>query len=392
MISSERAKFNFMGMADRLRAHRSGLVDVLIALVLTASGLTDVLRSDTYRPVGPWIAAIALTSGALLFRRRAPVIVLAVVLLVQAIQHTASPLDDPAFQFFGIVVACFSLGARVRLAPSAGAVAGAVVFFGVFNLSRGTGWEDAIFGGVIFWAAWTVGLAIQLSQQRKKEAETRAVQLESEGEERVQAAVVDERARIARELHDSVAHGVSVMVLQVGAVRRNLREDQHSEREMLTKVEQAGREAVTELQVMLGLLREEDPDAATAARPGLARLDELVEQVRAAGLPVEVRVDGDVHPLPTRVDMSAYRILQEALTNVLKHAGDARALVHVHYNKTEIELEVIDNGRAQIDGEDAQVGHGLIGMQERATLFGGELETGPTPTGGFAVRARLPLQ
>lgn len=381
-----------MRIPELLRSHRRGLVDVLIALVIAGSGLVDVSRSDVYRPVGPWFGAIALTCGALLFRRRAPVAVLAVVMLAQAMQHTAAPTDDPPFQFFALMVTCFSLGAHVRLAPSAGAIAGAVVFFGVFNLSRGAGWDEAIFGGVMFWAAWTVGLAMQISQQRKKEAETRAVQLESEGEERIHAAVADERARIARELHDSVAHGVSVMVLQVGAVRLRLREDQHSEREMLTRVEQAGREAVTELQVMLGLLRAQDPSAAPAARPSLARLDELVEQVRAAGLPVELRVDGGVHPLPTRVDMSAYRILQEALTNVMKHAGPARAQVHVHYHATEIELQVIDDGRARSDGgDDDRVGHGLIGMQERVTLFGGELEAGPRPAGGFAVRARLPV-
>lgn len=384
-----------MRIAARFRAHDDspGLVDALIALAIAVTGTVDLAQSNIYRPVGQWVGALLLTSGALLFRRRAPVIVLAAVLLLQATVHTGEAADDPAFQFLATFLACFSVGAHVRLRVSVASIAGAVVFFAVYNLSRGADWESAVFGGVLFWMAWTIGLSLHFSQQRKEEAETRAVQLESEGAERVRAAVADERARIARELHDAVAHSVSVMVLQVGAVRRRLRDEQDSEREMLTRVEQTGREAVTELQRMLGLLRREEPDAGLAARPSLARLDELIEQVETAGLPVELRVDGEPHPLPTGVDVSAYRIVQEALTNVLKHAGRARAAVHVRYHPTEVELEVIDDGRGRSDGgEDQGLGHGLVGMRERVALFGGRLETGAMPTGGFAVRARLPVR
>ena len=384
-----------MRIAARFRSHddRPSLVDALIALAIAVIGAADLLPSDIYRPEGQWVGAIVLTSGALLFRRRAPVIVLAVVLLLQATVHTEQASDDPAFQFLATFVASFSVGAHVRLAASAASLAGAVVFFAVYNLSRGADWESAIFGGVLFWTAWTIGVALRLSEQRKREVETRALQLESEGEERVRTAVVDERARIARELHDAVAHSVSVMVLQVGAVRRRLRDDQRSEREMLTGVEQTGREAVTELQRMLGLLRQEDPDAGLAARPSLARLDELVEQVQATGLQVELHVDGEPHPLPAGIDVSAFRIVQEALTNVLKHSGRARAVVHVRYLTTEIELEVVDNGRGRsTGGADKEPGHGLVGMRERVALFGGRLEAEAMSTGGFAVRARLPLR
>jgi signal transduction histidine kinase len=379
-------------LLSRLR-RGTPIVDVLVALAIAVVGLSDVLQSDLYRPTGRWLGAILLTSAALLFSRRQPVIVLAVVLVSQAAVHVTEATDDPAFQFLATFAACFAVGAYARMEVSVGSLAGAVVFFAIYNLSRGADWDTAVFGGVLFWTGWTLGLALRISARRKNEAETRARRLEVEGEERTRAAVADERARIARELHDAVAHSVSVMVLQVGAVRRRLREEQHSEREMLSGVEQTGREAVAELQRMLGLLRHEDADAFLAARPSLTRLDELVEQVRSAGLPIEVTVEGETQPLPTGVDVSAYRIIQEALTNVMKHSGGGQATVHVRYNATEIELEVIDNGRggSRTDAVNG-VGHGLVGMRERVALFGGRLEAGPVSEGGFAVRARLPVR
>lgn len=385
-----------MRIAARFRNHddRPSLVDALIALAIATTGVVDLMQSDIYRPAGRWVGAVLLTSAALLFRRRAPAVVLAVVLVLQAAVHTGGASDDPAFQFLATFAACFSVGAHARRPISAASIAGAVVFFAVYNISRGADWESAIFGGVLFWAAWTIGLALQLSEQRKREVEARALQLESEGAERARAAVADERARIARELHDAVAHSVSVMVLQVGAVRRRLRAEQHPESDMLKGVEQIGRDAVTELQRMLGLLRQEERgESALAARPSLARLEELIEQVRTTGLPVELRVEGDPQPLPAGVDVSAYRIVQEALTNVLKHADQGQATVHVRYKPTEIELEVVDSGRGQADGGVVTgQGHGLIGMRERVALFGGRLEAGAMSTGGFAVRARLPLR
>lgn len=374
------------------RIERPSVIDAGIALAIAVAGAVDVFGSEVYRPQGLWIFAVVGTAGAILWRRRAPVIVLAAVLLLQAVAHLDRSVDDPAFQFLATFTACFSVGAYARLRSSIAALVVAIVFFAVFNLSRGADWGTAVFGGVLFWGAWAIGVALRYSEGRRRDVETKARHLELESAERTRVAIADERARIARELHDAVAHNVSVMVLQVGAVRRRLSDDQVSEREFLKGVEDAGREAVTELHRMLGLLRTDDSQAALAARPSLDRLDDLLEQVRSTGLVVDLTVQGDPRTLPAGIDVSAFRIVQEALTNVLKHAGGARATVRVVYGVSELELEIVDTGgsarRAEVGNGN---GHGLIGMQERVALFGGTLRADHDPSGGFAVRARLPL-
>jgi signal transduction histidine kinase len=182
---------------------------------------------------------------------------------------------------------------------------------------------------------------------------------------------------------------VSVMVVQSGAVRRLLRPDQERERNALVAVEGIGREALTEMRRLLEILREPEDAGALSPQPTLERVDALVEQVREAGLPVRLNVEGQVAPLPPGVDLCAFRIVQEALTNTIKHAGPAQAEVNVRYSGEDVEIEVSDNGQGLNGAGD--VGHGLLGMKERATLCGGTLETGDVPGGGFAVRARLPL-
>ncbi|MPZ68986.1 MAG: sensor histidine kinase [Actinobacteria bacterium] len=374
------------------RIERPSVIDAGIALAIAVAGAVDVFGSDVYRPRGLWVFAVIGTAGTILWRRRAPVIVLAAVLLLQAVAHLDRAVDDPAFQFFAIFTACFSVGAYARLRSSIAALVAAIVFFAVFNLSRGADWGTAAFGGVLFWGAWGIGIALRYSEGRRREVEAQAIHLEFESAERTRMAIADERARIARELHDAVAHNVSVMVLQVGAVRRRLSDDQVSEREFLKGVEDAGREAVTELHRMLGLLRTDDSEAALAARPSLDRLGDLLEQVRNTGLVVDLTVEGDPRSLPAGIDVSAFRIVQEALTNVLKHARGATATVRVVYGVSELELEIVDTGGSGRRGEVGNGnGHGLIGMQERVALFGGSLRADQDPSGGFAVRARLPL-
>jgi signal transduction histidine kinase len=201
--------------------------------------------------------------------------------------------------------------------------------------------------------------------------------------------VAEERGRIARELHDVVAHSVSVMVVQAQAGPRLLGEPEQA-RGAFRSIEASGREALVELRRLLGILRTGDEHLAIGPQPGLGSLQSLVEQMREAGLPVELRVEGEPLQLPPGVDLSAYRIVQEALTNTLKHAGQAEAEVVVRYGASELELEVVDNGSggaASVNGP----GHGLIGMRERVALYGGELVTGTRNSGGYAVRARLPL-
>ncbi|MGZ8740952.1 MAG: sensor histidine kinase, partial [Gaiellaceae bacterium] len=213
--------------------------------------------------------------------------------------------------------------------------------------------------------------------------------LESERADEARAAVAEERARIARELHDVVGHSVSVMTVQASGVRRLLRPDQQRERDALLIVERTGREALAEMRRMVGVLRRPEEGPVLAPQPSLEHLDRLVEQAREAGLPVELRVEGDAFQLPAGVDLTAYRLVQEGLTNALKHAGATRAEVVVNYSDCALEVVVSDDGRGV--GSDDGGGHGLVGMRERVSVYGGELDAGPRPEGGYRLRARLPL-
>jgi signal transduction histidine kinase len=204
-------------------------------------------------------------------------------------------------------------------------------------------------------------------------------------------AVVEERARIARELHDAIAHNVSMMVVQAGAERRVLDDEQSSTREVLENVEQIGRGALTEMRRLVGMLRSDEDDP-LAPQPGLRDLETLVAQVRDAGLPVALEVEGERRELPVGLELSAYRIVQEALTNALKHAGNAQASVRVRYGADSLELEIVDDGVGSTDARATGGGHGLVGMRERVALYGGRFEAARRPTGGFTVRALLPIR
>jgi signal transduction histidine kinase len=248
---------------------------------------------------------------------------------------------------------------------------------------------DGFFVGLLVTASWGAGAGVYHRTQRAAMLEARVERAERERETAARIAVAEERARIARELHDIVAHSVSVMVLQTGGVRLRLGPEHATEREALESVEQAGREALAEMRRLLGVLRTADEDPELGPQPGLGQLDRLVAQIRDAGMPVELRVEGEPAPLPAGVDLSAYRIVQEGLTNALRHAGPARAEVVVRYARDAVEVAVLDDGAGPgpTDGR----GHGLAGMRERVRLFGGELQAGARAEGGFALRARLPV-
>jgi signal transduction histidine kinase len=243
-------------------------------------------------------------------------------------------------------------------------------------------------GGASFTA---ITLAVMLLVRRVVgDRERRAQIAERERDLAAREAVVEERARIARELHDVIAHHVSMIVLQAGAERRVLDGANTSTREVLETVEHAGRSALTEMRRLLGMLRA-DADEPLTPQPGLSEVPILVTQLREAGLPVELQVEGERRELPVGIELSAYRIVQEALTNALKHAGEARASVNIRYGSDSLELEIADDGTGAMTPVSSG-GHGLVGMRERVALYGGRLDAGRRPSGGFAVRVLLPIR
>jgi signal transduction histidine kinase len=249
--------------------------------------------------------------------------------------------------------------------------------------------SDYFWSLITFSIAWIIGFALGERLRETDVARRLAEQAELEREEQARLAVTEERARIARELHDVVGHSVSVMTVQAAAVRRLLEPDQDREREALLVVEQTGREALAEMRRMVGVLRRPEEAPALAPQPSLEHLDKLVAHTRETGLPVELRVEGMPAQLPAALDTTAYRIVQEALTNAVKHANASRAEVVVRYRNGTVELIVSDDGDG--DGDGGGSGHGLVGMRERVSVYGGELEAGPQAGGGFRLRATLPV-
>jgi signal transduction histidine kinase len=339
----------------------------------------------------PSLWAVALTLLATLpiaLRRRFPLLVFAVTLtaaLVMDVRYNS-------FQFAGAVVALYTVAAYVGRPGSIGIGVGTALALPITRFDEDTiGFAKIVSTYVIFAVAWVVGDRIGARRTYLGELEQRAVMHEREREEHARRAAAEEQARIARELHDIIAHNVSVMTVQAAAAGDAFETQPGRAREALGSIESTGREALAELRRLLGSVRPGDGPGAFAPQPGLARLDELIEQVRSTGLTVELTVEGSPRELPPSVDLSAYRIVQEALTNTLKHADASHATVLVRYGPGTLDVEVVDDGRgAAADG--AERGHGIIGMRERAVLFGGELRAGPAPGRGFSVHARIPLE
>jgi signal transduction histidine kinase len=253
--------------------------------------------------------------------------------------------------------------------------------------------EMIVVNYLIFAAAWLFGDNMRRRREQTRELEERAVLLERERDERAKRAVDEERTRIARELHDVVAHNVSVMVVQAGAGRRLVDKDPDRVTAALRSIEQVGRQALTDMRRLLGVLRPDDDGFPSdlLPQPTLEHLDGLIETFSEAGLPVGVTTSGEPRPLPSGIDLTAYRIIQEALTNTLKHAGPSRATVTINYAADHVGLEITDDGRG-LAARGSNGGQGLLGMRERVALFGGNLDVGPRPGGGFRVRAHLPLE
>jgi len=387
-----------------------GLLVAAITL-LAVPGL--IAHNPIYRQLGMDFRAPDALAGLIMlaqtvplaWRRRAPMLVLAVLSLAWMVNLLAG--FQPTLADLGLYVALYTVAAHCPLRRSllaAAAFASLGVVYGLVFSARysNVSWQDWVTSYALIAAAWMLGELQRRRRLNTARLEQLNAQLQRERDLKARWAVAEERARIARELHDVVAHSVSVMVVQAGAARRLVDGDPGQAKQALGSIESTGRQALAEMRRLLGVLRRDAEDRAggngmgeLAPQPSLADVDALVTGAQEAGLEVALEVEGSARPLAAGVDLFAYRIVQEALTNCIKHAGPARATVRLRYGCDQLELQVSDDGRGVIgwyDGDREDGGHGLIGMRERVAFLGGNLEVGPRPGGGFLVDARLPLE
>ena len=363
--------------------------DALLAVALGVALVVEVLLWDG-GDKAPGALLAALAAAALVVRRSQPVPAFVVCWLsLFGASHFVPGFDNGSSAYVVIYfISLFSLGAHSHGREIGIAVLlvliGIVVFVAV-DADDGFLLGDVVFATAFVGGPWATGLVIRL----RRELAVANEQLRVEQEEKTRRAVAEERSTIARELHDVVAHAISVTVLQSRGARRLLGRDEEQVRRALDAIEHTNTQALGDMRRLLAILRDTEGDAATAPQPSLSRLDELLEDVRGSGLPVEVSTTGDDGDVPPGVDLSAYRIIQEALTNVLKHAGPATARVELTYGEDDLMLRVSDDGRSA-SAVNGSRGHGLLGIRERVAVVGGEVEAGPCPDGGFEVRARLP--
>ena len=394
------------------QASRSSLVTFrerlspwMLTLLLGSLSVYAILTGDFFgtSPVAPKLVMAveaALVTIPLRWRKETPCAVLGLVVAGSvfgwAYSRGSGGFAGPE-AWLAWLIAFYSVGAyaeRTRGLQASAAAGVVLLAMALADVSAGfqsVGDYAGTFGFVV--AAWAIGNSAGILRARGRELEGRTERLEREREEKARLAVAEERARIARELHDVVAHAVSTMVIQTGGARQIIRSDPADAERSLLAAERTGREALQEMRRLVGLLRERGEQLALAPQPGMAELGQLIAQTRAAGLPIELTVEGAHRHLGPGIDLTAYRIVQEALTNTLKHGGRARARVTLRYGEQELEIEVTDDGSGP-DGSGVNghaPGHGLVGMRERVSLYGGTLRTGPTEPSGYEVRARLPL-
>ncbi len=375
---------------------------LFVAGVILLFAYVDPLGTE-YQDGDAWgVVLVAAVTLPLILRRRLPLAVglmTAGAMLAFTIWDYAVPTAVVV-----IVVAIYSAGVYASLPRSLVVTAahiGSTIAYVVASSNRHPGHPDldvpnAMVNVLVLVGAWGVGRAVGNRRRYTAELEDRARRLERAGEAEVRAAIAEERSRIARELHDVVAHHVSVMTVQAAGARRSMDRDPQRSVEALLSVEETGRAALAEMRRVVGVLRgpgdaERSDEAELSPQPGLNDLAGLAEQMRAAGLPVDVTIDGEREPIPLGVDLTAYRVIQEALTNTIKHAGPSTAQVHVSYHSAELRVTVADNGHgiaSVLDGR--RQGHGLLGMRERVALYGGSVAVGPRRGGGFEVRVRIP--
>jgi signal transduction histidine kinase len=370
---------------------RRAALDVGLPLAVVLFAQIETWTSDSSAKAALALLALAMTVPLFWLRNHA--LPAFVVVMSGTLVLVLTDALNPLYVLLATTLACYSTAAYVRLAWGLWALIASLCVFALVALlapnQRG-GLGDVLFLAFIWGGAWGLGRALRSRVLHAAQLEDRTVELEQEREENARAAVAEERARIARELHDVVAHSVSLMLVQTGVARRRIRHDRPEESELLHEVEEIGRGALAEMRRLLGILRASEDELSLAPQPGVARLPALVEQARAAGVSVELRVEGEELSLPPGLDLAAYRVVQEALTNVRKHAGAAAAEVVLRYQPGALELEVTDDGRDAAAADDGS-GHGLVGMRERVSLYGGTFHAGRQEEGGFRIHAVLPL-
>ena len=371
------------------------LVDAAVALLLAGIGVAEVwVPFSSVQGSGPralTTVMVVLACLLLAARRIAPLPTALAVLLLWPVVFSLQPLLVLFWgQFVPMVVALFSVARHGRgREPMYGAMAGAAaLLFMDLRVEVLQTAGEIVFHWLVFTVTWSAGRGLRVLEQRAADSQRRAVEVEVGAAERAMAAVVEERTRIARELHDVVAHALSVMVVQAGAAEQVVDDDPEHVRRALRTIRSTGTEALDEMRRVVSMLREADEAGARAPQPGLEQVEVLVDEVRSVGLDVELTVLGTSRSLPAGLDLTAYRILQEALTNVRRHASAGRARVEIRYGAEMLLLEVADDGTGP---GSAEPGHGLIGMRERVALYGGRLDAGPGPGGGFRVHVELPL-
>ena len=382
-------------MRRRLRALARAdrrTIDRLIAAAFIVVGLVELALQGPDERARWLVLPIILSFGALAWRRTQPVAAGVVMFTTWTLANVfivdLEPLQAPLVAALTISYAmgAYTTGRQALAAPLV-VVAGMTAVVTTFTDPVFT---DYIFPTAFTLIAWLAGRGLRTRTRLTEELHEAAVQAQETHEAEVARAAADERRRIAREMHDVVAHSVSVMVVQAGGARRILDRDPQRAVEAAARIEEVGRAAMTEMRRLLGVLHHGEDEAGRAPQPTLRELDALVARSRAAGLPVTLVVEGTPRSLPAGKDLAAYRVVQEALTNAIKHAGAAPTSVIVRWQPSALELEIVDTGAGRT-GNGNGAGHGLVGMEERMRLYDGSLRTGERPGGGFAVVARLPL-
>ncbi|MCA2229330.1 sensor histidine kinase [Nonomuraea aurantiaca] len=397
-----------------MRGRRPGDLRLLTWLLPPTMGVLSVveaLSNERFDPTPVHLSVVAawVPMGLVLARWRPAI----GVVVAAAFYPVGILLDIPGPGGVGLIstllaVGWAGFGEPVRRSRWA-LIAAMVIYAASDTIRAGFSWVNVFFP-LIFVVGWWSGVLVQREQRRSRAFAEMAATLDAQREAVAHAAVMEERTRIAREIHDAVAHSVSIMTLQIGGLRSQLEdvlEHRPAEREVMLGLERLGRQSVEELRSLVGIMRRSGSESPTAPTPSLALAEQLIADVRAAGLPARLRVEGVPAPLHQALDVSAYRVLQEALTNVLRHAPGGQAEVAIRYAADTVTIEVRDDGAGEATdggaglpgsradrppGADRTGGHGLIGMRERTAIFGGTLQAGPRAEGGFAVTACFPIR